>query len=66
MNTNLVFDFLTLRVSQKRYIRQELGFGERFAHENDREYDQRFLTFVNHEGKIRVFEALVVEQTKRR
>lgn len=66
MNSNLVFDFLTLRVSQKRFIRQELGFGEQFPHENDHAYDARFLTFVNHEGKIRVFETLVIEQTKRR
>lgn len=66
MNRNLIFDFLSLRLSQKRAIRQEMGFGDRHAHESDKEYDQRFLTFISHEGNIRTFEALVIEETKRK
>lgn len=60
MNRSLIHDYLSLRLSEKRAIKREMGFGERFAHENDKEYDQRFLTFVNHEGKIRTLEQLVI------
>ena len=64
MNRDLVYAFLSLRLSQKRGIREEMGFGPRHAHETDTEYDKRFLTFVHHEGKIRTLEHLVDEYEK--
>lgn len=64
MNRDLIRAYLGLRLSQKRAIKQEMGFGERFAHENDREYDQRFLTYVNHEGRVRTLETLVDQHEK--
>ena len=64
MNRDLAYAYISLRLSQKRGIRQEMGFGERFAHENDAEYDKRFLTYVHHEGKIRELERLVDEYEK--
>lgn len=64
MNRDLAYAFLSLRLSQKRGIRKEMGFGERYAHETDVEYDKRFLTYVHHEGKIRTLEQLVDEYEK--
>lgn len=64
MNRNLVYAYLELRFSQKRAIREEMGFGQRHAHESDTEYDKRFLTYVHHEGKIRDLEQLVDEYEK--
>lgn len=59
MNRELAYAFVSLRLSQKRAIIREMGFGERFAKESTAEYDKRFLQYVNHEGKIRVLEQLV-------
>lgn len=65
MTRDLVRDFYELRLSQKRHVRTELGFGKQHAHESDGEYDKRFFSWVANEGKIRQLEALVLEQLKR-
>lgn len=65
MNRALAIDFYKLRLAQKRSVRTEMGFGSQYAHESDGEYDKRFFSWVSNEGKIRQFEALVLEQLKR-
>jgi hypothetical protein len=67
MNRGLAIDYIThLRLSEKRSIREEMGFGERHAHESDAECDKRFLTYVANEGTVRTLESLVIEYLKRR
>ena len=64
MNRELGIAFFQLKLSQKNYIVQELGFGARHANEKETEYWRRFFSSVQNEGKVRALEALVLEQEK--
>lgn len=66
MNKNLAYDYITLRLSEKAAVREELGFGAQHFSESDSEYDKRFLTYVENEGKIRLLEPIVIEYSKRK
>lgn len=61
MNRDLAHHYTALSVSCKCAVCEEMGFGTKYTKETRAEYDKRFLSFVENEGKIRELERLVVQ-----